>query len=216
MGSLVTTMTSHRAEHRQSFMQMAKALLRFRGKTKREEQSEERSRKHKYLRKTVSLSSSYIGSMHGQSVWFDPGPHEKNYKSDAPDKFPVFKTEATKRTPGNLFKPKYHSQKIKSARDSSQTSMPYLLSKHTGKLNHPPEKPGRRKFSLKVVGDGRGRLERRDQNLSCPDLAGAGLEKRNRGRSAEKKNIGGADVVDTLDMNTVDMFSEKQSFETGL
>merc|ERR1711892_383797 len=139
MGSLVTTMTSHRAEHRQSFMQMAKELLRFRGKTKREEQSEERPRKHKDLRKTVSLSSSYIGSTHGPSVWFDPGPNEKSYEIDAPDKFPVFKTEATKRTPGNLFKPKYNSRKIKSPRDSSQNSMPYLLSKHNGTLKQPPE-----------------------------------------------------------------------------
>ena len=143
-----------------SFAQMAKSLLRFNGKTKTKERHEEPTRKHQDLRKTLSLSSQCIGSTHGVQFGQDLEGH-KNVKDAG--KVPLFKT-------GNSLKPKYHSQKIKSRKNTNQNTVPYYLSKPEENMKQLAEKLGRRKFSLKVVGGGN--LRRQQHNLSCPDLVG--------------------------------------------
>ena len=108
--------------HKMSFLKMTKTLLRFRGKTKVEEEKTLLPRKHMEVRKTVSLSSSFKGSSQG-------------------DNFNQFQESFEPSNTGKkAFKPKYFSQHIKSERDTRRN---FKLS---------PEKVSQRKFSLKVVG----------------------------------------------------------------
>jgi hypothetical protein len=192
--------------HKLSFLQMAKTLLTFGGKTKTEERPEDPTRKHKYLRKTLSLSSTCIGSTHG--VQFDPDLAESKWV-DIASVAPVLNH-------GNSFKPKHQSQKKKIGRDADQTIVPYFVSKQSKNMKQPADKIGRRKFSLKMVGGGN--IRRQHHNPSCPDLVGGEVmesEKMN-GKSSCKPNSADEDTVDTLDRNTIDMFSDKQYIETDL
>jgi len=184
--SAVFTMNKHTI-HKQSFLQLAKTFIRFSGgsKTKDQDTNEERPRKHKTLRKTVSLGSTGIEVRKEEDVRHDP--HYDTNKG----KLEMFNSPQEGRISQSSFKPKYHSQKVRGGRDQKETTAensfkPKFYSqkvksirdqtenstvpKHRVKLKQLPEKPGRRKFSLKGVGYGGARLHRRNHNRSCPDL----------------------------------------------
>ena len=116
--------------HKLSFLQIAKTLLRFGRKTKTIGSDEEPARKHKDLRKTLSLSSSCIGSTHG--YWFGPDLAGQTSVEDV-EKVPLFKTS-------NAFNPKYYSQKSRSGGDTNTVA--YFLSKPNETIKQPAEKLG--------------------------------------------------------------------------
>jgi len=203
-------MSSHTV-HRQAVLQLAKTLFSFGGKNKakQEKTNEEKSRKHKALRKTVSLGSPSVEMDNVHDVWFDPGPITKYEDS-----------KCAERTLTESFKPKFHSQKVKGVRRSNKNPIEYFLQQPKVKQNQYPEKPGRRKFSLKVISRGAGKLERRNHNLSCPDLAKhqEEPEKTNESSGARitKQRNKDIDQVDSLDRNTAYMFRDKHHLETEL
>jgi hypothetical protein len=160
--------------HKMSFFKITKTLLRFTGKTKVEEEKTFLPRKHIEVRKTFSLSSSFIGSSQGDNF----NQLQESFES----------SNTSKKT----FKPKYFSQHIKSERDTRQNFKLF------------PDKVSRRKFSLKVVG---GKLERRKNLGSCPDLTELG---------AQQEGGVSQDVVDSLDINTIHMFKDNQCLESEL
>merc|ERR1711962_376614 len=205
--------------HKQSFLQVAKTFITFSEKKR----SEERPKKHELLRKTVSLGSSGIEMTKESNILFDPNDGANNGKNQ------VLKETKKTNESQNRFKTKYYSQKTKSGRDAnaaaSQNSFKpkyysqkvrggrhqnehILLPKHRVKLKQLPDKPGRRKFSLKGVRQRDSRLQRKTYNLSCPDLAS---RQEDLGRSYDI-----LDSVDRLDRNTVHMFRDKQYLETEL
>ena len=208
----------------QSFLQSAKTFITFSGrnKSKGRKKSEEEPNKHKLLRKTVSLGISGVDMTKEHDIWFGPVHQEQNGKmlkvteevtesqSSHISKFYSPKTKVGRdqnaTTSQNSFKPKYHSHKVRGGREQNEHQ---LLPKHRMQVKHLPDKPGRRKFSLKGGGDrGRGgnKLHRRTCNLSCPDLA------------STQEDLGWGDnildSVDRLDRNTVHMFRDKQYLET--
>merc|ERR1711962_1533783 len=181
--------------HKQSFLQVAKTFITFSEKKR----SEERPKKHKSLRKTVSLGSSGIEMTKESNVLFDPNDDANNGKNQV-----LKETKETNKSQ-NHFKTKYYSQKVRGGRDQNEHT---LLPKHRVKLKQLPDKPGRRKFSLKGVRHGESKLQRKTYNLSCPDLTS---RQEDLGRSYDI-----LDTVDSLDRNTVHMFRDKQYLETEL
>ena len=211
--------------HKQSFLQVAKTFITFSGRNRNKEKkaSEERPKKHKLLRKTVGLGSSGIEMTKESNILFDPNDDANNGKNQV-----LKETKETNKSQ-NHFKTKYYSQKTKSGRDAnegaSQNSFKHkyysqkvrggrdqnehtLLPKHRVKHKQLPDKPGRRKFSLKGVRHGESKLQRKTYNLSCPDLTS---RQEDLGRSYDI-----LDSVDSLDRNTVHMFRDKQYLETEL
>ena len=208
----------------QSFLQSAKTFITFSGrnKSKGRKKSEEKPNKHKPLRKTVSLGISGVDMTKEHDIWFGPVHQENNGKmlkdteeitESQSSLMPKFYSQKTRvgrdqnaTTSQNSFKPKYHSHKVRGGREQNEHQ---LLPKHRMQVKHLPDKPGRRKFSLKGGGQrGGNKLQRRTCNLSCPDLAST-QEDLGRG-----DNI--LDSVDRLDRNTVHMFRDKQYLETEL
>merc|ERR550519_2734615 len=173
--------------HKQSFSQVAKTFFTFSGKNRNTEKkiSEERPKKHTALRKTVSLGSSGMEMSKEPDVRFDSSNDANNGKhkvlkvtqepneSQKPFKTKYYSQKAkggrdqNAATSQNSFKPKYYSQKVRGGRDQDEHT---LLPKHGAKLKQLPDKQGQRKFSLKGVRHGDSRLQRRTNNLSCPDL----------------------------------------------
>merc|ERR550519_99653 len=204
--------------HKQSFLQVAKMFISFRGRNRNTEKktSEERPKKHKALRKTVSLGSSGMEMSKEPDVRFDTSNDANNGKhkvlkeiqetneSQKPFKTKYYSQKAkggrdqNAATSQNSFKPRYYSQKVRGGRDQNEHP---LLPKHRVNLKQLPDKPRRRKFSLKGVRQGDSKLRRRTYNLSCPDL----------GRSYDI-----LDSDDSLDRNTVHMFRDKQYSDTEL
>jgi len=207
--------------HKQSFLQVAKTFITFSGRNRNKEKkaSEERPKKHELLRKTVSLGSSGIEMTKESNILFDPNDGANNGKNQVlketkktnesqnrfKTKYYSQKTksgrDANAAASQNSFKPKYYSQKVRGGRDQNEHT---LLPKHRVKLKQLPDKPGRRKFSLKGVRHGESKLQKSTYNLSCPDLA------------SRQESYGILDTVDSLDRNTVHMFRDKQYLETEL
>jgi len=207
--------------HKQSFLQVAKTFITFSGKNKNKEKktSEERPKKHRSLRKTVSLGSLGIEMTKESNILFDPNDDANIGKNQVLKETKErnksqnhFKTkyysqkmksgrDANEGASQNSFKPKYYSQKVRGGRDQNEHT---LLPKHRVKLKQLPDKPGRRKFSLKGVRHGESKLQKSTYNLSCPDLA------------SRQESYGILDTVDSLDRNTVHMFRDKQYLETEL
>merc|ERR1719309_1437731 len=164
--------------HKQSFLQVAKTFITFSGKNRNKEKktSKEIPKKHKSLRKTVSLGSSGIEMSKESNILFDPNDDANNWKNkvlketkETKESQNRFKTkyysqktksgrDANTAASQNSFKPKFYSQKVRGGRDQKEHT---LIPNHRVKHKQLPYKQGQRKFSLKGVRHGDSKLQRK-------------------------------------------------------
>ena len=172
-------------QHKLSFLQVVKTVIRLKRKTHDGDIEE-------VIKPSLSASSPNLflkekfDSRRGNYQWKhisrESHKNQKHFNNDT----------------NSLFKPKYHSQKIKSKCEKQIDSRKIENSRNSNKMEisiH-PEKMSRRKMSLKAVYHGGRTLVRGRHHQSCPDLSMEMVE-----------------LVDCLDQNTCHLFWDNKDHD---